>query len=486
MLAPSVAYRPRAGPAAVLHEVVRDHLEEFLQVARAHGDGVGVPGLHGDRRAMAVGGTWKEALLMNEFLLDDTAREIQQKAREFVRTAVDPEYLRRMDRDEIRYPRELYESYARRRLLGLRFPTRYGGGGADWVTECAAMQEIGALGMAAGCAYVMPSIVGEALMRFGTEDQKQRYLRPMLDGKLVAAEALTEPRGGSDFFGASSRAEDEGDHFLVRGMKRFIVGAEGADFFLAYVRTNPNDDAPPHERISTLLIDRGPGVEVKYLYGLMGTRGGGTGRVVFRDVMVPKENLVGPLHGGALVFNTMMIPERLCSAAPCTGAMKATLDVAMNYADRRKAFGRPIRKFQAVSFMVAEAQTKLDASRAMIYQAARAADAEASNVRRIVSETKKFVTEAAWDVTNLAMQITGGIGYTDVYPIERAVRDSRLAQIWTGTNEIMSTMIQHDLYAEFHRERGRYRDFERDAMHDDETEKIFDDDDMWRIYDAGR
>jgi alkylation response protein AidB-like acyl-CoA dehydrogenase len=345
------------------------------------------------------------------------------------------------------------------------------------------MGEIGALGMAAGCAYVMPSIVGEALNTFGTEEQKQRYLKPMLEGKLVSAEALTEPRGGSDFFGASSRAEDKGDHFVVRGMKRFIVGAEGADFFLAYVRTNSAVDAPAHQRISAMIIDRGPGVEVKYLYGLMGTRGGGTGRVVFRDVKVPKANLIGPLHGGALVFNTMMIPERLASAAPSTGMMQACLDVAMNYADRRKAFGMPIRKFQAVSFMIAKAQVLIDASKAMIYQAARAADLGVPTVRRIVSETKKFVTEAAWDVANLAMQITGGIGYTDVYPIERAVRDTRLAQIWTGTNEVMSAMIQHDLYQEFRASRGRYRDFERDAMHADDSEKIFDDDDMWKVYD---
>lgn len=423
---------------------------------------------------------------MDTFLLDEEARALQERAREFVKTDVDPEYLRRMDRDEIRYPRELYESYARHELLGLRFPEEYGGQGVSWVTECAVMEEIGPLGMAAGCSYVMPSIVGEALVTFGTAEQKERYLRPMLQGRLVAAEALTEPHGGSDFFGASSRAEDRGDHFLVRGAKRFIVGAEGADFFLAYVRTNLAPDAPPHERISTLLIDRGPGVEAKYLYGLMGARGGGTGRVVFRDVKVPKANLIGPLHGGALVFDTMMVPERLCSAGPCTGMMKASLDVAMHYADRRKQFGRPIRKFQGVSFMIAQAQTLLDASRAMIYQAARAADAKAPSLRRIVSETKKFVTEAAWDVTNLAMQVTGGIGYTDVYPIERAVRDTRLAQIWTGTNEIMSAMIQHDLYTEFRAERGHYRDFESDAMHADDSEKIFDEDDMWKVYDAGR
>ena len=423
---------------------------------------------------------------MYDFMLDEQARQIRDTVREFVKNEVDPEYLRKMDRDEIRYPRELYQKYADHGLLGLRFPEKYGGKGMNWVAECAAMEEMGPLGTAACCSYVMPSIVGEALTKFGTEEQKEKYLKPMLQGKLVSAEALTEPRGGSDFFGASSRAQDKGDHFVVRGMKRFIVGAEGADFFFAYVRTNLAKDSPPQERVSAMLIDRGPGVEVKYLYGLLGTRGGGTGRVVFRDVEVPKENLIGPLHGGALVFNTMMIPERLCSAAPAPGGMKGCLDVAMNYADRRKAFGRPIRKFQGVSFMVAEAQTLLDVSRAMIHQAARAVDEEAANRRRIVSETKKFVTDAAWQVTNIAMQITGGIGYTDVYPIERALRDTRLTQIWTGTNEIMSVMIQHDIFSEFRAERGRYRNVEVDAMHADETEKIFDDDDMWRVFEEGR
>jgi acyl-CoA dehydrogenase len=423
---------------------------------------------------------------VNDFLLDAEGRAVRDRARALVRDEVAPEYLRRMDRDEIRYPRELYELYARHGLLGLRFPERWGGRGMSWVAECAVMEEIGRLGMAAGCAFVMPSIVGEALHVLGTDEQRDRFLRPMLAGRLVAAEALTEPRGGSDFFGATSRAEDRGDDFVVRGTTRFVVGAEGADFFLAYVRTNPDPGAPPHARLSALLIERGPGVEIKYLYGLMGARGGGTGRVAFRDVEVPKANLVGPLHGGALVFERMMIPERLCSAAPCPGAMQACLEVAMRYADRRRAFGRPIRKFQAVSFMIAEAQTLLDASRAMIHQAARAADAGAPELRRLVAETKKLVTESAWRAVNLAMQVTGGIGYTDVYPIERAVRDTRLAQIWTGTNEIMSLMIQHDLFEELRAGRAQGRDIEGDAMHADDAEKVFDDDDMWRVFEAER
>jgi alkylation response protein AidB-like acyl-CoA dehydrogenase len=151
--------------------------------------------------------------------------------------------------------------------------------------------------MAAGCAFVMPSIVGEALTRFGTEEQKRKYLEPMLAGKLVSAEALTEPRGGSDFFGASSVAHEEGDHLILRGQKRFVVGAEGADFFLVYARTNHDEAAHPYNRLSAMIVDRCDQVKVNYRYGLMGTRGGGTGRIVFRDVRVPKENLIGPLHG---------------------------------------------------------------------------------------------------------------------------------------------------------------------------------------------
>ncbi|MGB6850570.1 MAG: acyl-CoA dehydrogenase, partial [Thermoanaerobaculia bacterium] len=168
------------------------------------------------------------------------------------------------------------------------------------------------------------------------------------------------------------------------------------------------------------------------------------------------------------------------------GMMNAALTLAMDYAERRVQFGRKIRKFQGVSFMIAEAITKLDACRAMVYQAARAADVDSPNVRRIVSETKKFVTTAAWEVVNIAMQVTGGIGYTDVYPIERMVRDVRLAQIWTGTNEIMSAMVQHDYFEEVLSERGRYRDAEHDAMNPDQSEKIFDDVDMWRVYDQGK
>jgi len=325
--------------------------------------------------------------------------------------------------------------------------------------------------MVLGCQFSMPSICGEALVKFGTEEQKQKFLVPMLKGELVSAEALTEPRGGSDFFGATTVAKKDGNEWVLTGAKRFIVGAEGADFFLVYAKTAPEN--PSHESISLFIVERDRGVEVEHIFGLMGTRGGGTGRIAFHELRVPEKNLVGPLNGGALVFDQMMIPERMTSAAGCIGGAQSTLDVAAKYSMKRKAFGRPIRKFQAVSFMLAESITKLDAARGLMWSAAKTVDAGLPH-RRMVSEAKKYCTETAWEVVNNAMQIMGGIGYTDVYPVERALRDTRLCMIWTGTSQIMSALIQHEYYQELESILKDRRDVEADALNADlESEKVY-------------
>lgn len=415
-------------------------------------------------------------------LMNEAEKELQQEVRKFVRNEVSHDFIRALDRDEIQYPREYVENLAAHNLLGLRFDPQWGGRGLPWTSEVIAEEEIGVLGNTLGCAYVMPSIVGEALHVFGTQEQKERFLKPILQGKMISAEALTEPRGGSDFFGATTRAVDKGDHFLVSGQKRFVVGATEADVFLVYCRTNFDENSHKYQRISAMMIERGPGVESEYQYGLLGTRGGGTGRLVFRDVKVPKENLIGELHGGALVFHQMMIPERLTSAAAALG-VRAALEVAVKYSEKRFAFGRAIRRFQAVQFMVADAITQLDAARALVYMAARAVDTDAPNVRRIVSEAKRFATDAGWEIANKAMQIMGGIGYTDVYPIEKVVRDIRLTQIWTGTNEIMNLLIQHEYYQEVLKGSDKVRNLELDATnYEADAEKCFTDDDMWKVH----
>jgi len=397
-----------------------------------------------------------------ESLLTADQKRLRDEVRAFVRDEIPRQLLLDMDAGKVSYPREFLEAAARHRLLGLRFPEEYGGRGLKWVDEIVALAEIAPLSTSLPCLYGLVSIVGEGLNHFGTPEQKERWLHPVLEGKLTVAEALTEPRGGSDFFGATTRARRDGDGWLLNGQKRFIVGAEGADFFFVYARTQ--DDASSHESISSFIVERGPGVEVQHVYGLMGMRGGGTGRVYFRDVRVPAANLIGPEHGGALVFNQMMIPERMTSAVGGIGGARAALEIAARYSDRRKAFGQKIRRFEAVSFKVADSITMLDAAHALVYAAAHAIDSgdDPGRVRRLVSEAKKFGTDAGWEVINHAMQIMGGIGYTNVYPIERMMRDSRLLTIWTGSNEIMSLLIQHEYYRELGKPSPR-RDVEADA-----------------------
>lgn len=407
---------------------------------------------------------------MFDFMLTEEQRVLQDEVRDFVKNDVPSKLVRDMDQGVIETGRPFIELAAKWNLLGLRFPAAYGGRGLDWAAEVVAIEEVGVLGNSITCAYVMPTIVGEAINTFGTQEQKERYLKPTNQGVLYSAEALTEPRGGSDFFGATTRAVKDGDSFILNGEKRFIVGAKDSDYFIVYAKSAP--EAPAHESISCFIVERDMGVEDQALYTLLGTRGGGTGRIVFKDVRVPGENLVGELHGAYQVFNRMMVPERLTSGAGCLGLGRAALEVATRYSTRRKAFGRTIDKFQAVSFMVADSVATLDAARALVYAAARSVDSGRDS-RRLVSEAKKVGTEAAWKVINNAMQIMGGIGYTSVYPIERYLRDCRLAMIWTGTNEVMNLLIQHEYYRELRERKFQLRDVEEDAITPDEEEKVY-------------
>ncbi|MHB1687425.1 MAG: acyl-CoA dehydrogenase family protein [Ignavibacteriaceae bacterium] len=415
---------------------------------------------------------------MNPNIYTDIQLQIQSEMRAFVKEDVPRQLLLDLDADKVRYPREFIEKAAQRKLLGLRFPQEYGGRGLGWKEEVVALEEIGVLGTALPCLYSLVSIVGEAINKFGSREQKEKYFAPTIAGKLTTAEGLTEPRGGSDFFGVTTTARRDGDYYILNGQKRFIVGAEGADYFFIYARTR--DDAKGKNSMSAFLVDRDMGVEVHHLYGLMGTRGGGTGRIVFRDVRVPKENLIGEENNANEIFNQMMIPERMTSAAGALGMARAALEIAARYSNKRKAFGQKIRSFEAVSFMIADSLTKLDAARALVHATAQAIDppigGEASLQRRLVSESKKFATDTAWEVINKVMQVMGGIGYTTVFPIERLLRDARLIMIWTGTNEIMDLVIQHEYYKQLLTPDGEFveknlRDIEADAVDSEKSEE---------------
>ncbi|MBO8183789.1 MAG: acyl-CoA/acyl-ACP dehydrogenase [Archaeoglobus sp.] len=401
-------------------------------------------------------------MLENDFLSTEEEKKLREEVKDFV-ASVDPKLLRKMDANEIDYPYEFLEEAARRNLLGLRFPEEYGGRGMTWTAEMVAMEEVGVLGMGLGCSYAMVSIVGEAIYRFGSEWHKEEFLKPIIKGKKLSAEGLTEPRGGSDFFGTTTKAEKKGDKWILNGMKRFIAGGKTADFYLIYARTDPN--APGHKALTAFIVERDMGVEIEEVYNLLGFRGMGTARIVFKDLEVPDEYRVGEVNGARIIFNRMMVPERLTSAAGAIGTARAALEVAVKYSTKRKAFGMPIRNFQGVNFKVAECMAKLDAARALTYAAARAADESdkgKADPRRLVSEAKYIATEFGWEIVNEAMQIMGGIGYTHVYPIERMLRDMRLAPIWTGSNEIMKLLIQHETYKLMGLP-SKDRDYEKDA-----------------------
>jgi alkylation response protein AidB-like acyl-CoA dehydrogenase len=407
---------------------------------------------------------------MFEFFLSGKELAYWKETRDFVKNDIPSSLIRDMDAGKIETGRPLVEAAGKRGLLGARFPERYSGRELNWTAEVAAVEEVGVLGTSLSCAFVMPSIVGEAINLFGSDTLKERYLKPTNEGRLYSAEALTEPRGGSDFFGATTTAVRSGDYFILNGEKRFVVGAQDSDYFLVYAKSDPQ--AHPHQSISCLLVERRMGVKVQSIYNLLGTRGGGTGRLVFKDVKVPVENLVGELHGAYRIFNRMMVPERLLSGAGAVGMGRAAIEVAARYSTRRKAFGTTINNFQAVSFMMADSVASLDAARALVFAAARLVDSGGDG-RRLVSEAKKVGTEAAWQAINNAMQMMGGIGYTSVYPIERFLRDCRLAMIWTGTNQIMNLLIQHEYYKELSGRKEAPRDVEFDAITPEEEEKHF-------------
>ncbi len=414
---------------------------------------------------------------MFDYLLTEEQKGIQKEARAFAKW-IPREMILDMDAEKIQFPHEYLREAGKRGLLGVRFPKEYGGRELGWIDEGLINQEISGVSHSLACLWgVGAGLVADAVVNFGSEEMKQEIVVPVAKGEQYAAECLTEPRGGSDFFGATTRARKDGDDWILNGQKRFIVGAEGADWFMVYAVTDP--DAPPHSKLSAFMVPRTAGVETKYIYGLMGTRGGGAGRVFFNDVRVPERYVLNGINRGFEVFIHMMVPERLGTANTAIGAVRPAIEIATKYTSKRKAFGTPIKDFQAVGFKVADCVALHDAANSLVYTTTRAIESgtvHPNRVRRMVSEAKKFATDSSWEIINHCMQVLGGIGYTNVYPIERIMRDIRLAMIWTGTNEIMQLVIQNEWYKEYEKviSKSDRRDFEMDAVNaDQDDEKVY-------------
>jgi alkylation response protein AidB-like acyl-CoA dehydrogenase len=410
---------------------------------------------------------------MLDVFVTEQQKKFKREVQDFVKW-VPRQLILDMDADKVKFPDEFVREAGRRNLLGIRFPKKYGGRDLKWVDEILYIGEINKLGIPFACLCSVTSIVGEGINVFGTAAQKEKYLKPLTAGTQWAGEALTEPRGGSDFFGATTVARKKGNKYYLTGQKRFVVGSEGADFFLVFAVTNPGAG---RDSISTFIVERDFGVEVRHVYGLMGSRGSGTGRLVFRDVPVPEENILGKETDGSKIFYKLMVPERLLSGG--AGGSRAILEIAARYANKRQAFGQTIRNFEGVSFKIADCVTKIDAVSALAYAVAKTIDEGIGTPgyqRRLVSEVKRLATQTHWEVVNDAMQILGGIGYTNVFPVERALREARLAMIWTGSSEIMNLIIQHEYYKEILAKGIEGRDIETDVGLTDEQlaeEKIY-------------
>jgi acyl-CoA dehydrogenase len=335
------------------------------------------------------------------------------------------------------FPNDVFSRLAELGYIGLKFPTEYGGDG-DPVADAVFVEELawcGSGGLAAGIG-AHAGIALPPVWKFGTEEQKQRYLVPGIRGEKIAALAITEPDAGSDVASLRTQARRVEGGYVVNGSKTFITGGVRADFLVTAVRTKPEGG---HHGISFLIIERGEGVQSRALEKL-GWHASDTAEIAFDDVFVPEENLLGSEHGGFYLIMANFQWERLLMALGAVGGMQVAFEKTLAFALERRAFGRPIGKHQAIRHKLAEIALKIESGRAVAYAALRLYVAGEDAVRE-VTIAKLATQRAAFDVMDECLQIHGGAGYMEEYEIERSARDARLGPIGGGTDEIMKEIL---------------------------------------------
>jgi acyl-CoA dehydrogenase len=338
------------------------------------------------------------------------------------------------------FPLSLYKRMGELGFLGIGYPEEYGGQGGDAVADAVFAEELarcGSGGVSAGIgAHV--GIATPPIFKFGTEDQKQRWLVPAIKGEKIGALAITEPGGGSDVAGMKTFARGENGEYVVNGSKTFITNGVRADFYVTAVKTTKDGG---HQGISFLVLEKGmPGFEVSRKLEKLGWHASDTGELSFSDVHVPKENLLGEENKGFYLIMANFQWERLAMALGAVGGMQATFERTLEYVKEREAFGRPIGHFQVVRHKIAEMATKIEACRDLTYHALRLFVAGVDALRE-VSSAKLLSCRAAVEVADDAVQLHGGYGYMREYDVERALRDARLGPIGGGTDEIMKEII---------------------------------------------
>ncbi|MES0363913.1 MAG: acyl-CoA dehydrogenase [Desulfobacteria bacterium] len=375
------------------------------------------------------------------FKLTEEQLMIQTMVRDFARQVVLPTAMER-DRSK-EFPAENLSQMAELGLMGMMVPPEYDGAAVDTVSYVLALQEIAyACAATAVVMSVHNSIVCETIVRFGTEEQKQAYLKPLATGEVIGAFAMTEPQAGSDPLSQSTWAERDGDHYIINGTKRFITSGKNAGLTIITAKT---DKGKRHKGISAFVVRKGmPGFLVGKTEEKMGLCASDTTDMIFDNCRVPAECLLGQEGDGFKIAMTALDSGRIGIAAQSIGVAQAALNAAVSYAKEREQFGQPISKFQGLRWMLADMATEIEAARQMTFSASAKKD-RGEKYTMEASMAKLFASEMVNRVAAKALQIHGGYGYTKEYPVERYYRDARVFTIYEGTSEIQRVVIANHL-----------------------------------------
>jgi butyryl-CoA dehydrogenase len=372
-----------------------------------------------------------------DFELTDEQQLTREAVREFAEAEVAP-IAAELDRDH-RFPSELLPTLADMNLMGMPYPEKEGGAGADYVSYVIAIEELSRACASTAVIMAAHTTLGTwPIFKFGTEAQKERYLRDMASGRRLGAFALTEPAAGTDAGAGTATAVLKGDEYILNGSKIFITNAPFAEIYIVFAKTDP---ARGTRGMSGFIVEKDtPGFSVGEAEHKLGIRGSSTPPLYFADCRIPKDALLGGEGNGFKVAMQTLDGGRICIAAQALGIAQAALDASVAYAKERVQFGKPIAALQAIQWMIADMATEIDAARLLDYRAASCVD----NGRPYSTEgamAKLFASETATRVAGKAIQIHGGYGYTESYPVERNWRDAKITEIYEGTSEVQRMVI---------------------------------------------
>ncbi len=376
-----------------------------------------------------------------EYFLTDTQKEIRDLARRFALEKMKP--VRQELDQKGEFPFEIMAGLAELGLMGVYIPEEYGGLGGGIMEMCLVVEELCRVDGAAGLCYAACGLGTFPIILGGTEEQKKKWL-PRLAAGEIAAFGITEASAGSDASNVKTRAVRDGDHYVLNGTKQFITNGSVAKIYSVVASTNPAKGA---RGLSAFIIEDGvPGFTYGKIEDKMGIRCSKTSELVFQDCRVPAENLIGGKEGYGFI-HTMKTFDRTRPgvAAQALGIAAGALDESIEYAKTRIQFDQPIASFQAVQLMLADMAIAVESSRALVYEAARAADAGMKNISAIASMAKVLASDTAMKVTTDAVQVFGGYGYMREYPVEKMMRDAKITQIYEGTNQIQRLVIASEL-----------------------------------------